>query len=170
MPSPTPILLGLGTNLGDRRANLQRAVRALTALTRIRAISPVYQTAPWGLTDQPDFLNLCLFATTTLPPHSLLAELKQLERTLGRQPGRRWGPRLIDVDILFYGAQTINEAGLTIPHPRLAERAFVLAPLADIAPDWPHPQTGLTVAQMLAAVDTSGVHRLDEKILFSIDD
>ncbi|RME42663.1 MAG: 2-amino-4-hydroxy-6-hydroxymethyldihydropteridine diphosphokinase [Caldilineae bacterium] len=163
--SPTPIFLGLGTNLGDRRANLQRAVRALTALTRIRAISPLYQTAPWGVTNQPDFLNLCLSATTTLPPRALLAELKRLERTLGRQPGLRWGPRLIDIDILFYGAQIVTEAGLTIPHPRLAERAFVLAPLADIAPNWQHPQTGLTVAQMLAQVDTSGVHRLDTPLL-----
>lgn len=154
------LFLGLGSNLGDRQANLQCAVQALTDLIVIKAISPLYQTVPWGLETQPDFLNLCLRATTSLEPLPLLTEIKKIERDLGRQPGLRWGPRLIDIDILFYNNLIFTSERLTIPHPHLAERAFVLAPLADLSPDFRHPQTGLTVTQMLTAVDQTGLRQL----------
>lgn len=155
------VFLALGTNLGDRWDNLRQAVRALAALMVVETISPVYETAPWGIEDQPEFLNICLSATTTLAPHPLLAAIKDLEVKLGRRPGPRWGPRLIDIDILFYDDLILQSEGLTIPHPHLAERVFVLAPLADIAPQFRHPQTGLSVAQMAKAVDMTSVRKLD---------
>ena len=161
------LFLALGTNLGDRRENLRRAVRALAGLMVIEAISPIYETAPWGLAEQPNFLNMCLSATTGLLPRPLLAKIKDLEIRLGRKPGPRWGPRLIDIDLLFYDdliLQVEDAEGLTIPHPRLAERAFVLAPLADIAPQFRHPQTGLSAAQMAAAVDLTSARKLPEPL------
>ena len=158
------LFLGLGSNLGDRQANLQRAVWALADFIMLKAISPVYESTPWGLKTQSDFLNLCLSATTSLKPLPLLTEIKKIETRLGRKPGLRWGPRLIDIDILFYDDLILAEEKVTIPHPRLAERAFVLAPLADLAPHLQHPQSGLTVAQMLAAVNQATVHRLPEPL------
>ena len=158
------IILGLGGNLGDRKANLRQAVQALAKWVTIQAISPIYQTVPWGLADQPDFLNLCLAATTTLDPLPLLTQIKKIEAELGRQPGVRWGPRLIDIDILFYDDLILNTESLTIPHPHLAERAFVLAPLADLVPDFRHPQSQRTVAHMLTTVDSTAVNRLAEPL------
>jgi 2-amino-4-hydroxy-6-hydroxymethyldihydropteridine diphosphokinase len=154
------VYLGLGTNVGQRRQNLERAVAGLGEVMAITAVSPIYQTPPWGLTGQPDFLNLCLEATTTLAPLDLLHFTRQLERELGREKTVRWGPRLIDIDILFYDDLILRSEELTIPHPRMAERAFVLVPLADIAPDLVHPQTGQTVREMVTAVDTSGLVRI----------
>jgi len=158
------IFLSLGANLGDRRRNLQEAVACLRAAMRVTAVSPVYETAPWGDTDQPDFFNICLAAKTTQAPLELLQFLKRIETELGRKKSRRWGPRLIDIDILAYGDRVIRERNLTIPHPRMAERTFVLAPLADIAPEWVHPITGKSVAQMLTAVYRAEVHRLPEPL------
>lgn len=154
------IFLGLGTNLGERDENLQRAVDGLAAEMAVTAVSPVYETPPWGITDQPDFFNICVAGQTTQPPHDLLAFIKQLEQELGREPTYRWGPRLIDIDLLFYDDKTIDDGPLTVPHPRLHERAFVLAPLADIAPDFVHPVRHQTVAEMLSQVDDSGVRPL----------
>ncbi len=151
------IYLGLGTNLGDRSANLQAAIAGLAEKLVITAVSPLYQTPPWGVTDQPDFLNLCLAAETDLPPADLLAFIKNLEVELGRQPTKRWGPRLIDIDILFYANQLVETENMTIPHPRLAERAFVLRPLADIAPDFVHPVLGQTMADLAAQVGDEGI-------------
>jgi len=147
------VFLGLGTNLGQRRLNLQRAVVGLAAGMTITAVSPIYETPPWGMTDQPHFLNLCLAARTTLSALALLAFAKNLEAEMGRQPAERWGPRLIDIDLLFYDNLIIDNEHITVPHPRLHERTFVLAPLADVAPDFVHPLCGLTVTQMAAAVD-----------------
>ena len=158
------VLLSLGTNLGDRRRNLRAAVRRLGLRLRVTAVSPVYETAPWGETDQPPFLNICLAAESDQTPLDLLRFLKQTETDLGRAPTYRWGPRLIDIDILAYDDAVIREATLTVPHAHLAQRAFVLAPLADIAPDWRHPLTGESVAQMMAAVDEGGVARLAEPL------
>jgi len=158
------IFLALGTNLGNRPENLRQAIDALKSIMRIKAISAVYETEPWGITDQPDFLNLCLSATTVLSPQTLLAKIKEIESVLGRKPGPRWGPRLIDIDILFYDRLTLQDEHLTIPHPRLAERVFVLAPLAEIAPQLRHPQTGLTVSQMLATLDQTAVRRLPDPL------
>jgi 2-amino-4-hydroxy-6-hydroxymethyldihydropteridine diphosphokinase len=151
------VYLSLGTNLGQRRQNLERAVAGLGEVMEITAVSPIYQTPPWGLTDQPDFLNLCLEATTDLTPHQLLHFNQQLEKRIGRIKEIHWGPRLIDIDILFYDDISSCSEKLTIPHPQIGQRAFVLVPLADIAPDLVHPQTGQTVREMVAQVDTSGV-------------
>ena len=151
------VFLALGTNLGDRPANLRAAIAALPPSIVVRQSSPVYETPPWGLTDQPAFLNMVVKAETRLEPAALLAYLKRIEQELGRTPTVRWGPRLIDMDILFYDDLILNTPGLAIPHPRLQERAFVLIPLADIAPDLRHPVLGKTVAEMLAECDTSAI-------------
>lgn len=154
------VYLSLGTNVGQRRQNLTRALAGLGEVLMLTAVSPIYQTPPWGLADQPDFLNLCLEATTSLSPLDLLHFTRQLEKDLGRQKTVRWGPRLIDIDILFYDDHISHSEKLTIPHPRIAERAFVLVPLADIAPDLVHPETGRTVREMVTAVDPSGLVRI----------
>jgi 2-amino-4-hydroxy-6-hydroxymethyldihydropteridine diphosphokinase len=155
------IYLALGTNLGDRAANLRSAVAALPPTVTVLAESPVYETPPWGVTDQPAFLNMVLRGETDLGPARLLEYLKHLETELGRVAAIRWGPRLIDIDILFYDDLVRQAPGLTIPHPRLHERAFVLVPLADLAPDLIHPVLGKTVRALLAAVDTTGVMRYE---------
>ena len=154
--------LSLGSNLNDRYANLQRAIAALQAHFTITAISPVYATEPWGDTDQPTFLNVCVAAKTTVPPRDALRLIKAIEADMGREPTRRWGPRLIDIDILFYDKLILADEELTIPHPRIAERAFVLAPLADIIPDFRHPQTGETIEEMLDRLGSAGVERMFE--------
>lgn len=159
------LFLGLGSNLGNRRANLRRALHALEAAgaVRITAVSPVYETAPWGMTDQPVFLNLCAAGRTDLPPRDLLQTIKRIEQEVGREPAVRWGPRHIDVDILFYGDRAVDDGDLHVPHPGISERVFVLAPLAAIAPDLRHPQTGETVTAMLNALDPAekeGLRRL----------
>jgi 2-amino-4-hydroxy-6-hydroxymethyldihydropteridine diphosphokinase len=154
------VYLSLGTNLGQRRQNLERAVAGLGEVMEITAVSPIYQTPPWGLTDQPDFLNLCLQAATSLSPFDLLHFTQELEKEMGREQTVRWGPRLIDIDILFYDDRILHSEELTIPHPQIAQRAFVLVPLADIAPDLVHPETGQTVAEMITAVDTSVLVRV----------
>lgn len=153
------LYLALGSNLGDRRANLQSALQALPPAVLVRRASPVYETPPWGLTEQPAFLNMVVEAETGLPPLDLLSHLKRLETQLGRLPAVRYGPRLIDIDILFYDDLVLDSPGLTIPHPRLHERAFVLVPLADLAPDLVHPRLGQTLRDLLAAVDASGIVR-----------
>jgi 2-amino-4-hydroxy-6-hydroxymethyldihydropteridine diphosphokinase len=154
------IYLGLGTNLGDRPANLLAATAALLPQVRVLRLSKVYETEPWGYHDQPAFLNQVIEAETELPPLELLAYLKQIEFSLGRQPSFQYGPRQIDLDILFYGDQVVELPGLTIPHPHLAERAFVLVPLAELAPNLRHPSSGRTVLEMVKAVGSSGVKRI----------
>lgn len=151
------IFLALGSNLGDRQANLQAAVTSLAPGVSLIRQSSVYQTEPWGYTDQPLFLNQVIEARTELPPQDLLAYLKHLEHTLGREATFRYGPRVVDLDILLYGDQVVSLPGLNIPHPRLAERAFVLVPLAELAPDLVHPVEGVTVKELLTRVDASGV-------------
>jgi 2-amino-4-hydroxy-6-hydroxymethyldihydropteridine diphosphokinase len=152
------VYLALGTNLGDRLANLQQALAALPPLVRLVAASPVYETPPWGYVDQPAFLNQVVQAETGLDPHTLLRTLKQIEASVGRTATFRYGPRLIDLDILFYDDLLLDTPELSIPHPHIPERAFVLVPLADINPDLQHPSLGKTVRQMLEGVDTSGIH------------
>jgi 2-amino-4-hydroxy-6-hydroxymethyldihydropteridine diphosphokinase len=144
------VYLGLGTNLGDRFANLKAAVSALSDVGKVEALSRVFETAPLYVTDQPAFLNMAARATTELSPLDLLRRLKGIEQELGRVEGLRYGPRLIDLDILLYDAAVSETAELTIPHPRLPERHFALAPLADLAAALRHPVTGRTIAEMLA--------------------
>ena len=152
------IFLALGSNLGDRQANLQAAIQALPPAIQVLRLSSIYETKPWGYQEQPDFLNQVLQGETQLAPVELMRALKELEQLLGRQATFHYGPRLIDLDILFYDDLILAEAGLIIPHPRLAERAFVLVPLAELAPDKIHPALKQTISHLLAGVDTQGVH------------
>jgi 2-amino-4-hydroxy-6-hydroxymethyldihydropteridine diphosphokinase len=147
------IALALGANVGDRMAALRAAVEGLAPYIDIAARSPVYETAPAYVSDQPPFLNAALIGETKLEPLVLLRAVKDLENDLGRQPTFHYGPRAIDIDIIFYGQEIVSVPELAIPHPRMVEREFVLRPLNDIAPDWRHPQIGLTVAEMLARVE-----------------
>lgn len=124
--------IGLGANLGDAAAQIERALAALGALGTVRARSRLYRSKPWGVTDQPPFVNAAALLETALAPRRLLAELKRLERELGRTPSARWGPRAIDLDILAYDDLELREPDLVIPHERLFERAFALVPLAEI--------------------------------------
>lgn len=144
------VFLGLGTNLGDRTDNLESAIVGLGAFCTVLARSRLYETTPVGVTDQPAFLNMAVMVETALDPMALLIALKDLEKSLGRVAGVRWGPRLIDLDILLYGDRIVTSEGLEIPHPRLIERRFALAPLADIAADHIHPVTARTIADHLA--------------------
>ncbi len=156
------IYLALGTNLGDRPANLKLAVESLPNAVWVTGLSPVYETAPWGFLEQPRFLNQALKAETGLEPEALLVYLKKTEIGMGRLPSFTNGPRLIDIDLLFYGDLVYQSPNLTIPHPRLAERGFVLAPLADLAPDLLHPVLGKTIRELWAASEKGGIAHYPE--------
>jgi 2-amino-4-hydroxy-6-hydroxymethyldihydropteridine diphosphokinase len=158
----TTIYLSLGSNLGDRLGVLAAIQEALPPEVEICQVSSVYQTEPWGYRDQPDFLNQVLKARTSLDPLDLLDHVKSIERSLGRQPALRFGPRTADIDILFYGDQVLHEDQLTIPHPRLRERAFVLVPLLEISPDLVVPGSGESISDLLQDLDTSGVEPYQE--------
>lgn len=146
------VVLALGSNLGDREGMLATAIRELRALLGPVTLSRVYETAPMYVTDQPAFLNMALSAVTDLAPLDLLDKVKALETRIGRVPSVVNGPRAIDIDILFHGDTVLETERLVLPHPRIAERAFVLAPLADIVPDHPVPPTGKSVRDLLDVV------------------
>ncbi len=152
------VYLALGTNLGERLDNLHAALNAFAPQIRVTEQSRVYETEPWGYADQPAFLNLVIRAETLLSPQALLGVLKELEATLGRTPSFRNGPRLIDLDILFYDDIILDTPGLVIPHPRLHERTFVLVPLLDVAPDLMHPILRRTMSQIMQELNGSGVN------------
>jgi 2-amino-4-hydroxy-6-hydroxymethyldihydropteridine diphosphokinase len=156
---PVTVYLGLGSNLGQREANLARAISTIGGLgqqMRLIRASAIYETAPWGYTEQPPFLNCVVEAETTLPPPLLLQAVQELEKAMARKPGFRYGPRLIDVDILLYGSLTIDQPDLQIPHPRIPERAFVLIPLAELAAVLAHPTLQLPIAELARRVQGQG--------------
>ena len=146
--------LGLGSNLGDRLGNLREAVERLKPLGPLMAKSDVFETEPWGLKEQPSFLNACLTVSPALEPEALLAFVKDVERDMGRQKTVRWGARNIDIDILLMGDRVFNTEALQIPHVNLPNREFVLVPLMQILPRWRHPALGLSAAEMLQALRT----------------
>ena len=144
------VYLLIGGNLGDRQANLARTIVLISDRCGILLQqSSVYETAAWGMRDQPDFLNQVLLISTALPPQKLLELLLEIEHEMGRFRGEKNGPRVIDIDILLYNDAIIHEPGLQIPHPRMASRRFVLTPLAEIAEELIHPETGKNIRQML---------------------
>ena len=154
------VYLGLGSNLGDRERHIHRALELLKGHVRIDSVSSLYETAPIGFREQPQFLNAVCRCRTTLSPSELLAFTKRLEAGAGRTPSFKNGPREIDIDILLFDDLVMETEGLTIPHPRMAERGFVLAPLAEIAPEVRHPVSGKTARELLDAAGSVGVRRL----------
>ena len=146
------VYLGLGSNMGERQENLDKAVDFLSQKLQVAKVSSVYDTAPVGDIEQPRFLNLVCQASTKLAPKELLAVAKGIESKLGRKPGKPDAPRPMDIDILFYGDKVIKTPELIIPHPRLVERAFVLIPLNEIAPDLVHPVSGETIKELLKEI------------------
>jgi 2-amino-4-hydroxy-6-hydroxymethyldihydropteridine diphosphokinase len=154
------VYIGLGSNLGDRVKNLKDAIAALNPGVRLMKCSPVYETLPWGYQEQPVFLNQVILGTTEMSPEDLLHHLKGIEHHLGRVATFQYGPRLIDLDILLYADQVIDLPGLKIPHPYLEQRAFVLVPLVQLAPDLVHPVLNRTLKELLDQIDASGVHQI----------
>jgi 2-amino-4-hydroxy-6-hydroxymethyldihydropteridine diphosphokinase len=160
--APARAWIAFGSNLGDSRALVARAIAMLTDTPEVRLIarSSDYRTAPWGKTDQPAFINACIVVQTTLSPHALLGRAHAVERALGRDRARetRWGPRTADIDLIAYEGVTLAAPDLTLPHPRLFERAFVLQPLAEIAGDL--VIAGRSVGDAAAQIDAAGVEKL----------
>ena len=156
------VAIGLGSNLGDRLTHLRFGVARLRRLLEDLRLSSVYETAPVGVEEQPLFLNACCVGRTRLTARQLLSEMQDIERAAGRRSsGERWGPRELDLDLLVYGDRTCEDEHLTVPHPRVRERAFVLVPLAEVAPDLVVPgspgETAATVTELLSRVDRTGV-------------
>ncbi len=158
------VFISIGSNVGDREANSLKAIRLLGAdaqKARVVKASSLYETEPWGVTDQRRFINAVVEISTILEPEALFEFLKSIESAMGRRTARRWGERIIDLDIIFYGDLVYNGRGLTIPHPFVHERAFVLIPLMEISPEFVHPVLGKTVKELaMAAQGISGVRRI----------
>ena len=150
--------LGLGSNSGDRLKFLREAVTELSAVSDISvvSISGVYETEPFGVREQRDFLNAVAVIECDLGPAKFAGTLGQIERRVGRKAAERWGPREIDIDLLYFGGEVLKTPTLTLPHPGVAKRRFVLVPLAELAPDFRDPETGITVSEMLARCPDSG--------------
>ena len=162
------VYLALGSNLGDRRGHLSAAIQQLREIMDVSAVSSVYETEPVGYLEQPRFLNMVCSGTTQLSAQELLTYAKGIEASLGRQTTVRNGPRPIDIDIIFFDELRLMEDDLTVPHPRMAERAFVLVPLAEIAPDLIDPVSGQTVEELLASCFTEWCEKNSGKLTYSI--
>ena len=156
----TNVFLGIGGNLGDRRESMRSAVAALRQIIDDVRVSSLYESAAWGVTDQPAFLNAVVRGRTTMKPLELLDATQAIENNLGRVREQHWGPRLIDIDILLYGSEVIDEPRLQIPHPYLTQRGFVLRPLADLAAGLTLPD-GSLVGELLTTVDQSDLTRIE---------
>ncbi|MCV0398146.1 MAG: 2-amino-4-hydroxy-6-hydroxymethyldihydropteridine diphosphokinase [Rhizobiaceae bacterium] len=156
----TEAYVGLGGNVGDPRRAMARALDLLDAdpQVTVSAVSPLYRTPPWGKTDQPDYLNAVARLVTGLTARGLMERCLETERALGRIRGERWGPRPIDLDLLLFGSETIEEDGLHVPHPRMGERAFVMIPLADITPGL--RLKGVAAAELAASLPSAGIERI----------
>ncbi len=156
------VYLGLGSNLGDKVSNCLHALERLSSsgYHQVRAVSSLYKTEPIGYREQDWFINCVAEVIFSLPPRSLLQLLQGIEKGMGREKRFRWGPRIIDLDILFYGTRIIKEEGLTIPHPHLHERGFVLVPLAELVPDLLHPVLKKTIRELLVEIEAEGVVEL----------
>ena len=149
--------ISIGSNLGDREGNCRRSLSMIGAMgIKVRAVSRAYETRPWGMTDQPDFINMAAELETDMPPEVLHAKLHEIEDMMGRVRKEKWGPRNIDLDLLLYDDVVINTPGFTIPHPSILEREFVLAPLAEIAPDVLHPVLKKTARELLENLKRAG--------------
>lgn len=162
---PDLALIALGANLGDPRAALRQARGVLADVGEVQATSWLYRSAPvGGPPGQPEYLNAALALLTPLSPQALLLALLGVEALSGRVRLERWGPRLLDLDLIGHGQRALHTPRLTLPHPRAFERAFVLAPLRDVAPGWRHPLTGESVQDALRRADQSGLERLNERL------
>jgi 2-amino-4-hydroxy-6-hydroxymethyldihydropteridine diphosphokinase len=159
-PGTHRVFLGLGSNLGDRRLNLQQAVQLLGETMKVERLSSVYDTTPMLVVDQPRFLNLVCLVTTELSPEEVLLRVKTIEHKLGRVAGPRFGPRLIDIDLLLYDELILESPSLTLPHPRMPQRAFVLLPLSELVPTLRHPVLHTEIAALAQAVPHTGVDKL----------
>jgi GTP cyclohydrolase-4 len=158
------VYLGLGSNLGERRDNIVKAIELLGQRVTVERVSSLYETEPVGYREQPKYLNSVCQIITPINPQRLLTLAKEIESALGREPGFPNSPRPIDVDILFYGTQVINTPELTIPHPHLEERAFVLVPLAELAPELVHPVNQKTIKKLLGEVEgLEGVRKWNDE-------
>lgn len=153
------VYLSLGTNIGNRASNLKEAISSLAPQMEVKAKSSMYETPPWGYTEQENFLNQVIKVKTYLEPLPLLKHIKRLEVALGRKATFKYGPRLIDIDILFYDQLVLETPLLAIPHPYVHERGFVLLPMMDIAPDLVHPVNGKSIREMMAACNAGGIKK-----------
>lgn len=156
------VIIGIGSNLGERTLNCKKALEGISGFSNIARVSSFYETEPVGMEDQPSFINCVVEVETELSPHGLLDSLKAVENNLGRERKEKWGPRTIDLDIIFYGNEIINDPDLKIPHPEAHVRRFVLEPLAEIAPEHIDPVLKLSVTELL-----SRLH--DPKIVVKLD-
>lgn len=164
----TRAAVGFGGNVGRPDLAFGRALARLRREARVVRVSRLYRSAPWGRVDQPAFLNGAVLLETSSSPRSLLALLRAEERSAGRVRGAKWGPRTLDLDLLWYGDRVSSELGLVLPHPALAERSFVLEPLAEIAPRWRHPVTGASAAGMLGTLRREGRATACERLPFEL--